>query len=115
MAPAERPEALFEEAAAALSGGDRSTASDKGWEAAVAAMRSAARSRGWPSDEYRDLFEASNRLADQGADSPIARSFRIASILPMNAGDDFLPEQDLREILQEIGELLRWLREAAPA
>ena len=83
--------------------------SEKLWEAASLAVTEAARLRGWPSSDNRELHMAARGLADETGDVSIADGFGVAEKFRANAEFDFMEDFDYdddREIVTRFVELV---------
>ena len=77
--------------------------SQKLWEAASAAVTEAARLRGWPCSDNRELHMAARNLADETGDRSISDGFGVVEKFRANAEFDFMEEFDYdydREIVR---------------
>ena len=64
------------------------------WEASSLAVTAAARRRGWPCSDNRELHMAARKLADETGDVSIADGFAIAEKFRANAEFDFMEDFD---------------------
>jgi hypothetical protein len=80
--------------------------SEKVWEAAAHAVMEAARQRGWPSSDHRELHMASRRFAEETGDESIADGFAIAEKFRANSEFDFMEDFDYDDDRQIVRRLV---------
>ena len=68
--------------------------SEKMWEAASLAVTEAARRRGWPCSDNRELRMTASGLSEEVGDASIADGFGVAEKFRANAEFDFMEDFD---------------------
>lgn len=98
-------------AEAEFAAGNLAASSDRLWQAAVHAVTSVARERGWPADGHQDVKTTADRLA--AGDPAISAGFFAAQQFHANATHDFMEPDDVarglplvREFVQRVLALL---------
>ncbi len=96
---------LLAQAEAELAAGDTRQASEKGWGAAVQAVKAVCERRDWPHDSHRLLFAAIGGLIAETGDESIEDLFAVAHQLHINFYEDLLSDRLVRQGLVAVGRL----------
>ena len=97
---------LMQQADDELVQGDLLQASEKGWGAAAHAMKSIAKSRGWPHSHHRDLFAVADKLVAETGQTRIRTLFQVASATHRNFYEGWLTDEAAAGNLADIRALL---------
>ena len=100
---------LIQQADDELAQNDLLQASEKGWGAAAHAMKSIARSRGWPHSHHRELFAVADRLVAETGQREIHTLFQVASATHQNFYEGWLTPEAAASNLADIRTLLEML------
>ena len=98
--------AFMGKAHAYLADDDLPQASEKGWGAAAEMVKAIAEERGWRHDSHRLLFRIVRNLANETGDEQLPKSFGLAHNLHINFYENWLPDADVRQSIQDVQELL---------
>lgn len=104
---------LLAQARAELEAGEVQQASEKGWGAAAQMVKAAAQRRGWDHDGHGLLFRAARRLRNETGDQDIIRRFAVAGSLHTNFYEDWLDEESVAEMLDNVERLVDLLEPLA--
>ena len=100
---------LMSQALVELEQGDTRQASEKGWGAAAQAVKAVAEARGWEHRTHAALFNAVSRLARETGNVELDRLFGIASALHGNFYENWLTENQVRALLEDVGRFVRMM------
>jgi hypothetical protein len=81
-------------------------ASEKGWGAAVPAVKAVAERRGWEHNGHRERFEVVRRVVEETGDSHIHRLLLAAKALHMNGYENRRTADSVQEGLPQVQEPL---------
>ena len=97
---------LLQQAETELAAGDTRQASEKGWGAAVQAVKAVCELRGWRHRNYKALQRAVRNLQDETADDDIRLLFGSAYILHVNFYED---DEDPEFVAERIADVRRFI------
>ena len=93
---------------------DLQQASGKGWEAAARVVKAVADARGWPHSSRHDLYRAVDRLAKEMPDAQLQTLFTSANALHQNFHEGWMPEDAVKQALDEVEEFADRLSNLIP-
>lgn len=95
--------------------GDLLQAAEKAWGAVAHFVNGIARERGWPLGRHRHLIRNARRLINRDPGNAEHRRLLLVSVefLHANFYQEFMPEESVREGLDDARELLAALKELA--
>ena len=102
---------LYDQAEIELAAGDLRQASEKFWGAAAQAMKSVAERHGWEHKSHADAYGVVNNLTRLTGDRRIRSWFNSADVLHSNFYEDWMDEEDVRELSGDIRQLIDRLDE----
>ena len=97
---------LLAQALEAVAQYDLPQASEKGWSAAAHMVKGLAENRGWGRYGDRQLYQATDRLAQESSDGQSRVLFSAASALYSNSSDNSMPRETVSENLSQISQFL---------
>ena len=94
--------------------GDSLQASEKAWGAAAHALKSIAKQREWRQGTHRDLYGVVRSIESETSVQGVRRLFQVASELHSNFYEDRMPDEILRESIDDVKELIDRLEPLLP-
>ena len=97
---------FMEKARAYLANDDLLQASEKGWGAAVQAVKAIAEARGWRHKSHVDLYRAIDRLCQETGNRDLVDLFGAAGNLHINFYEGWLTRRMVDQYLTRVEELV---------
>ena len=97
---------LFEQENIELEAGDLIQASEKFWGAAAHSLKSIAEDRGWEHNSHAHFYRIIRNLSDATDDKQLIYLFNAADSLHSNLYENWMQEDEIRHLSNQVSQLI---------